>query len=369
MRISCAGLTHHDAPVSVRERYAVTESRLKEFVEKAHCIPGVDELVYLSTCNRAEVYFCGSADGAEVWDALFVGAAADASHGENGRSLPRPIVRAGAECVAHLFRVGAGLESMVMGETEILGQVKAAYAAAGSAGATGAVLNKLFQRAFQAAKHVRSRTAITRGAVSVGSVAVELAERIFGDLRRCRVMILGAGDTSERTARSLLSRGAQSMIVSNRSHDRACALAADLGGRAVRFDGWEEHVPVTDILISSTAAPHAIVQAASLVRAGATRRETPLFVIDLAVPRDVAPEVNDLANVYLYDIDSLQSIAAEALALRKRELGAAERILEEHVCQYMLWMGQRGSGTAHAGRLIRGATPRNTAPHSVSQWQ
>lgn len=347
MKLSCAGISHQTAPVEVRERYSIAPSQTSEALRRMLAHPGVKEAVLLSTCNRVELYMAGGSTAMEVLATVHV-AAGNGSH-EHARGAFYEAH--GADAATHLFRVACGLESMVLGETEILGQVKQAYASAVEAGAAGPVLNRLFQRAFRAAKHARSHTAITRGAVSVGSVAVDLAERIFGELRNCHIMILGAGETSERTARALLSRGARSMIVSNRSAERAAKLAAELGGQAISFDDWGGRLAEVDIVISSTAAPHAIVTKDVLAAPMRRRLDRPLFLIDLAVPRDIEPEVNRIEGVYLYDIDSLQSIAAETLELRKAELGVCVEILDGHVADFIRWMGSHPAvGAANGAR-------------------
>jgi glutamyl-tRNA reductase len=230
---------------------------------------------------------------------------------------------------------------MVIGETEILGQLKDAYAIAKDQGQTGKWLNRLFQSSFAAAKSVRTRTAITRGRVSVGSVAVELAEKIFGDLRDCRVMVLGAGETSERTARSLLGHGVHSLIVANRTYDRAAKLAAELGGEAVTWEQWEERAAAVDIMISSTSAPHYVLTREKLEALLRRRERRALFLIDLAVPRDFEPSVNLLDDVYLYDIDDLQSIAQAHLRERQTEITRSVEILKPHVERYMSWAGRQ----------------------------
>jgi glutamyl-tRNA reductase len=235
------------------------------------------------------------------------------------------------QSLEHLFRVASGLDSMVLGETEILGQLKKAYDVALQAGHTGGRLNKAFQRAFNVAKHIRTETSIQRGSISVGSVAVELAEKIFSDLTQRDVMILGAGDTSEKTARALLSRGARSIIVSNRSHDKAVALAAELGGRAVLFDNWAAEFSRIDIVISSTSAPHYVLDRKKLEPLMKLRRHRPLLLIDIAVPRDIEPEVNFMENVYLYNIDDLQAIADDYLKQRKEEVARCEQIIRQKV--------------------------------------
>ncbi|HTA95131.1 MAG TPA: glutamyl-tRNA reductase, partial [Verrucomicrobiae bacterium] len=231
----------------------------------------------------------------------------------------------------HLFKVASGLDSMVLGETEILGQLKIAYELARKNNFTGSRLNKIFQRAFNVAKHIRTHTSIQRGSVSVASVAVELAEKIFSSLAEREVLVIGAGETSEKVARALLSRGAKSIIVANRSHERAQILAKEFGGRAVQFDDWSAEFEKIDIAISSTSAPHHILDRAKLEPLMCARKNRPLLLIDIAVPRDIDPAVNFLENVYLYNIDDLQSIADDYLELRKEEIVRCEQIIAEKV--------------------------------------
>ena len=216
------------------------------------------------------------------------------------------------------------MDSMVLGETEILGQLKQAYELAFRHGHTGARLNKAFQRAFHVAKHIRTETNIQRGSVSVASVAVELAEKIFSSLSDREVLVIGAGETSEKTARALLSRGARSIIVANRSHDRAVALAGEFGGRAVQFDDWAGEFQKIDIAISSTSAPHHILDRARLEPLMKRASNVRCCLIDIAVPRDIDPEVNFLENVYLYNIDDLQAIADDTLKQRQEEIARCE---------------------------------------------
>jgi glutamyl-tRNA reductase len=218
---------------------------------------------------------------------------------------------------------------MVLGETEILGQLKKAYDLALKAGHTGGRLNKAFQRAFHVAKQIRTETNIQRGSVSVGSVAVELARKIFNELSDRDVLVIGAGDTSEKTARALLSRGARSLVVANRSLDRAQALVAELGGRAVQFEDWAAEFERVDIVISSTSAPHYILDRARLEPLMKLRRHRPLLLIDIAVPRDIEPEVNFMENIYLYNIDDLQAIADGCLRRRQEESARCERLIRE----------------------------------------
>jgi glutamyl-tRNA reductase len=223
---------------------------------------------------------------------------------------------------------------MVVGETEILGQAKRAYESARKSGAAGRFLHRLFQCAFRVAKQVRTQTEITRGPVSVGSVAVDLAQKIFGDLTACKVLLLGAGETSERTARALISRGISDLRVSNRSGERAENLAQLVSARAVPFGQWLEQCREVDILITSTSSSVPLMEKENLAPMLRERLDRPLFIIDIAVPRNVQPEVNQLEGVYLYDIDSLQSIAEQSLVLRRQQMAAAEAIISHHVAEF-----------------------------------
>ena len=342
MNLFCVGISHHTATVDVRERYVRNPD-----VERAlRGTLGCSEALVLSTCNRVEVY--AAADRHVDSHAIARSLAAQTEPLTDDASAFYRFD--GDSCVQHLFRVTSGLDSMVVGETEVLGQTKQAYENARSSGGAGPYLHRLFQRAFRVAKHVRSETEITRGPVSVGSVAVELAGKIFGELRKRKVLILGAGETSERTARALASRGVTDLRVTNRSGDRAQALAAAVGGRAVPFAGWETQCREVDILISSTAADEPLLTREKLAPILHVRWDRPLFIIDIAVPRDVAPEVNEMGGVFLYDIDSLQSIADQSLELRRQQVAAAEEIIRQHVAEFGAWLrgGARSSRRADA---------------------
>src|SRR5437773_1416324 len=327
MNLFCLGLSHHTADVATREQFAgsaTAESILRQ--------TGCAEALLLTTCNRVEVYAVSQKR---------------ISTDEMARCLMRrididphdyapPFYRYEAEkCVQHLFRVASGLDSMVVGESEIFGQAKKAYESARTSGAVGPCLHRLFQRAFRVAKQVRTHTDIARGAVSVGSVAVDLAQRIFGKLSDCKVLMLGAGETSERTARALISRGVRDLRVSNRSTDRAVELAQAVGGRAVSFDEWAPQCREIDILITSTASKTPLLTQEKLAPMLRERLDRPLFIIDIAVPRDVHPGVNELEGVYLYDIDSIRSVAEQSLALRRQQVAVAETIIAEHVADFV----------------------------------
>ncbi|PYK99529.1 MAG: glutamyl-tRNA reductase [Verrucomicrobia bacterium] len=327
MPIVVIGLSHHTSPVEMRERFAFAEAKIPESLQRLRSNGTADEAVILSTCNRVELYaVTANADGStfEALRQFLVD-----SCGYRG-PLNDEIYKLGEpQSVEHLFKVACGLDSMVLGETEILGQLKTAYRLALEHHHTGSRLNKAFQRAFNVAKQIRTETNIQRGSVSVGSVAVELAEKIFSALHDRQVMVLGAGETSEKTARALLSRGARSILVSNRSHDRAEALARELGGRDVHFGEWAVEFERIDIVISSTAAPHYILDRAKLEPVMKLRKNRPLLLIDIAVPRDIEPEVNFLENVYLYNIDDLQAIADDSLKQRRAEIARCEAIIRE----------------------------------------
>jgi glutamyl-tRNA reductase len=332
--IICGGLTFEGVPVELRERVAFRNSQLPEALPQLKSALGLREAVLISTCNRVE-YFGETTRpefAATAWPQFLRG-----FHGVTDDFDAPFFQMRDMLCVEHLFSVASGLKSMVVGETEILGQLKEAYDVARVQGQTGKWMNRLFQSSFAAAKSVRSRTGITRGSVSVGSVAVELAEKIFGDLRGCHAMVIGAGDTSEKTARALLSHGVRSIMVANRTHDRAGALAAELGGEAVRWEDWEERALETDIMISSTSAPHYVLTTEKLEALVKRRGRRPLFLIDLAVPRDFEPAINLIDDVYLYDIDDLQSIAQAHLRERQTEISRSVEILKPHVERYMAW--------------------------------
>jgi glutamyl-tRNA reductase len=323
MPFVCLGLNHRTAPVHVREQFAMAECKLPELLAALRAETCAEEAVILSTCNRVEIYAATENAPTALLNELRAFLVQDREVGDDVFYELN-----GAEAVEHLFKVASGLDSMVLGETEILGQLKAAYQLALEQKATGARLNKSFQKAFNAAKQIRTETNIQRGSVSVANVAVELAGKIFDRLDERTVMVIGAGDTSEKTARALLSRGAQSVIVSNRSPERAEALAAELGGKAVSFENWESEFAAIDIIISSTSAPHYVLDRKKLEPLQRLRQHRPLLLVDIAVPRDIEPEVNFLEDVYLYNIDDLQAIADDYLRLREEEITKCNAIVK-----------------------------------------
>jgi glutamyl-tRNA reductase len=329
MSIVVVGLSHRSAPVELRERFAFAEAQVPGALRELRAAGITTEGVVLSTCNRVEIYaatpLAAETAFAEIRKFLVTHHAYDGALGDELYALPEPL------SLRHLFKVAAGLDSMVIGETEIFGQLKKAYDLAFSHEQTGALLNRAFQRAFNVAKHIRTETNIQRGSVSVMSAAVELAEKIFTSLAEHEVLVIGAGETSEKTARALQSRGVRRITVTNRSPERAAALAAELGARTVPFEQWPDEFERIDIAISSTAAPQHILDRARLEPLMKRRKHRPLLLIDIAVPRDIDPAVNTLDNVYLYNVDDLQGIAEDYLKLRQEEVARCEQIIAEKV--------------------------------------
>jgi glutamyl-tRNA reductase len=333
MSVVVIGLSHRTSPVELRERFAFAEEKIPGALKSLRESGLASEAVIVSTCNRVEIYaaiaLAPETAFAELKKFLITQHAFDGALGDELYFFAEP------HSLHHLFKVASGLDSMVIGETEIFGQLKKAYELAFQHKHTGARLNKAFQRAFNVAKHIRTETNIQRGSVSVMSAAVELAEKIFSSLAEHEVLVIGAGETSEKTARALLSRGARGVIVTNRSPERATALAAELGGRAVPFEQWPDEFEQIDIAISSTAAPHHILDRAKLEPLMKRRKHRPLLLIDIAVPRDIDPVVSELDNVYLYNVDDLQSIADDYLNLRKEEVARCEKIIAGKVAALM----------------------------------
>ena len=333
MNVVVIGLSHRTSPVEVRERFAFAEEKIPAALTTLRASGLASEATILSTCNRVELYaatpLAPETAFAELKKFLV-------QWGRGTVDTPALLgdeiyFHAEPHSLHHLFKVASGLDSMVIGETEVFGQLKAAYELAFTHQHTGTRLNKAFQRAFNVAKHIRTATNIQRGSVSVMSAAVELAEKIFTDLAEHEVLVIGAGETSEKTARALQSRGVKRITVTNRSPERAASLAAELGARTVPFQQWPEEFERIDIAISSTAAPQPILDRATLEPLMRRRRHRPLLLIDIAVPRDIDPAVSNLDNVYLYNVDDLQGIAAEYLKLRQEEVARCEKIIAEKV--------------------------------------
>ncbi len=320
----CLGLNYRTCPVAVREQFSVGKSRLGEACRALRALPEIEECALLSTCNRTEVYYWTyePEEAARMILAHFLGAAAGVQ--AEASCFYR---HEGEEALFHLARVAAGLDSMVVGETEIFGQLKDAYRAALEAGVTGGFSNRTFQRVFSIAKKVRSETAITSGPTSVGAAAVQMAQDILGSLAGAGVLVVGAGEVARTTAQSLRSRGAEGIFVANRSYDRALELASQVGGRVIRFSEWVPYLEQMDIVIVSTAAPVYVVSPALLQEVQGRRRGRPLFFIDLSVPRNVDPACSAVAGVHVYDMDAMEGMAAEARRARAAEIAGGEQLI------------------------------------------
>ncbi len=333
MNLLVIGLNHRTALVEMRERMAFAPGKLGEATCHLLGAAPLHEAAILSTCNRVEVYGLSGTSDAGIAVRRFLH-----DHHQLTTSMDAHLYELrDRDCVQHLWEVACGLDSMVIGETEIFRQIKDAYRAAQQAGATGIALNRLFQKAFAAAKRIRTDTAIARGSTSVGNVAVDLAQKIFRDLAPCAVMVVGTGEMSEATAKALRRRGAGTILVCSRTQARAEALAGQLGGQAISYDEWPTRFPAIDIVISATAAPHPIITREKLVPLMKARGQRPLFLIDIAVPRDVERACGDLESVFLYDIDDLQQIAQQNIAARESEIAAARAMIAEHMAHYVAW--------------------------------
>ncbi len=330
MNFRLIGVNHRSAPVEVRERFAVSESKLPDALRRVTECPGIRGALVLSTCNRFELLAHtenGTADVQNFLGNYFqIDPAAFCKHLYDYRDR---------DAVRHLFRVAASLDSMIVGEPQILGQVKEAYATARAVGAVNSHMDALLTRAFAVAKKVRNETAVGSSAVSVASVAVELAQKIFGSLNGKHVYLVGAGKMSELAARHLLAHGAGSIFVSNRTAERAQLMAQRFSGQAIPFEQLYDSADKADIVITSTGAPHTIFRREHAEKFMARRRNRPMFFIDIAVPRDVDPAVNDVDGVFVYDIDDLQSVVSSHVDERKREALRAEEIIELEVERFM----------------------------------
>lgn len=336
MNIIVVGLSHHTAPLEIREKLAFDANGIERPLRELVAIPDVGEGLIVSTCNRVEVYAVARDIAAGIarikrFLADFHGLPYDGVephlygyHGENA--------------VRHVFRVAASLDSLVVGEPQILGQIKAAYGYAAEYGTSGLILNRFLHKAFSVAKRVRTETRIASSAVSVAFAAVELARKIFDDLSDKTVLLIGAGEMGELAARHFLNGGARGVMVANRTFERAERLAEEFDGRAIRFEDLFDHLHKADIILSTTGAPHHIIAARDLDDVLRRRKRRPMFFIDIAVPRDIDPAVNELENVYLYNTDDLQGVVESNLEQRRREAEKAEEIVSAEIGQFLGWL-------------------------------
>jgi glutamyl-tRNA reductase len=327
MNLILAGVSHKTSPLEVRERFAVSEQRIPEALRRLRAEPEVEEAAIVSTCNRVE-FILQSFEGQDGLEALrrFLESFLGIRYGDYAHCF---YVHRDYEAVRHLFRVASGLDSMVVGEPQVFGQVKQAYNLAQEAGTCGSALEPVFSRVFSVAKRVRTETRVAELPVSVSSAAVELAVKALGDLHDRSVMIIGAGQMGELAARHLAARGASPVLVSNRTHAQAVALAQELNGLAIHFSRIWEGMKSADVVISSTGCPHYIITREDMLRLMPEREGRPLFLIDMAVPRDIDPAVQEVPGCRLVNVDGLQQVASENLRERQKAVDAAERMIGE----------------------------------------
>ena len=333
------GISHKTAPLELRERVAFTEGRAAGMVRELVEAPEVHEAVAISTCNRTELYLVAP-DGVGA-ESLALGVLAREADIRPTELVGHLYSLRAADGAAHLFRVTAGLDSMIIGEAEVQGQVKRAYELALVEGATGPILNRLFRGALAAGKRARSETGISQTGVSVPSVAVELAQRALGDLSSRLVLVVGAGETAELTARALAARGVEPAFIANRRYDRAIGLAQRFGGRAVRFEELPAQMESADIVVASTSSPHHVVEPEALAEVMTAREGRPLLVIDLAVPRDVHPDCRQVDGVSLHDMDDLQALVERNASGREAEARRAESVLRSELARFERWLASQ----------------------------
>ena len=339
MTILTLGLNHNTAPVSIRERVAFPAERLRSALAELVRLPEVEEAAILSTCNRTEVYCgTGNSDMERIIDWI-----AHEQRLKREEFHPYLYAHTDAETIRHIFRVACGLDSMILGEPQILGQMKTAYQVAAEAGTLGKTLNKLFHHTFNAAKKVRTDTAIGSSPVSVAFAAVRLAQRIFDSLKEQTAVLIGAGETIELTARHLHEQGIGEIIIANRTFERAHALATQFNGFAITLPELGKHLAKADILVSSTASQLPILGKGSVESALKARKHKPMFMVDLAVPRDIEPEVGQLSDVYLYTVDDLRNTVEEGIRSRQEAAKQAEEIIDTEVDHFLAWMRAQGA--------------------------
>jgi glutamyl-tRNA reductase len=336
MQVSVTGISHHTTPIALRERFAFATEELAPALERLR----VDfaGAALLSTCNRTELYITSETKlTREAGIAALIRA----------RGLPAPesmpfYYHAGAEAVRHLYRVAAGVDSLVIGESEILGQVREAFSAATAAGSGNPVLARLFHTALRVGRRARSETEIGAHGLSVSSIAVALSRSALGELRRKTVLVVGAGEAGQRAASALAQNGAGRLLVTTRTHGRAEEIAAELSAVALPFDQLSSALAESDVVISCTSASEAVISAEAVKAALASRPKRPIVIVDIAVPRDVAPAVRELPGVHLFDIDDLQATADRNLAARRREVGAVEAIIDAEAKRFQAWLAGQG---------------------------
>lgn len=336
MNIVVVGLSHKTAQVEIREKLAFSPTQMEKPLNALLALDGVTEGVIVSTCNRVEIYI--------TTRDIAGGIARVKRFLADYHNFPLDVLEQhiyalhGEEAIRHVFRVASSLDSMVVGEPQILGQIKTSYGYAAEYRSSGIILNRFLHKAFSVAKRVRTETKIASSAVSVAFAAVELAKKIFNDLSDKTVMLIGAGEMCELAAKHFLNSGVRGLMVTNRTFERAEKLADEFDGKAVRFDELFDQLHKADIILSSTGAPHTIIGAGDLEEVMRRRRQKPMFFIDIAIPRDIDPGVNDVENVYLFTVDDLQEVVASNLQQRKEEANKAENIVNEEIGQFFKWL-------------------------------
>lgn len=336
MNIVIVGLSHKTAPVEIREKVAFSPAAMEQPLKLVIALPSVSEAVIVSTCNRVELYAISrQSDAAIIELKQFL---ADFHDLEPATLTPHLYDLAGTEAILHVLRVASSLDSMMIGEPQILGQIKTAYGYACEYKTVGLILNRFLHKAFSVAKRVRSETAIASNAVSISFAAVELARKIFDSLDNKTVMLIGAGEMCELAAKHFINNGVSKVLVTNRTFSRAEKLAEEFNGTAVSFDNFQEQLHRVDIVLSSTGAPDYVLSAKKLKEVCKERRYKPMFLIDIAVPRDIDPAANKLDSIYLYDVDDLQGVVQANLKERQKEAAKAELIINEEVGQFQNWL-------------------------------
>jgi glutamyl-tRNA reductase len=362
------GVSHKTAPLDLRERLSLTEGRAASALAELTSASGIHEAAAISTCNRTELYLIVS-DPVEA-ESTALGVLTRQAEIRPTELLGHLYSLRGAEATRHLLQVTAGLDSMILGEAEIQGQVKRAYELAMVEGATGPVLNRLFRGALSAGGRAREETGISQKGVSIPSVAVELARRTLGDLSDRRVLVVGAGETAELVARALVARGVNTVFVANRHYDRAIGLAQRFAGSAVRFDELPEQLTSADIVVSATNSPHHIVERDGLEHVMEQRPGQPLLAIDLAVPRDIEPACREIAGVTVHDIDDVQQIVERNTSGREAESLKAERIIDAEVDRFERWLGlQEVVPTISALREHGDEVVRRVLAENEGRWE
>ncbi len=335
MELLVIGLNHHTAPIALRECLAFPEEKLEDALSKAHCLSSVKECMIVSTCNRVEIYTVAEEGENAIEDLKhFLSQYHQVPRNEFEKSL---YIYKGEKAMRHLFRVASSLDSMVLGEPQILGQIKKAYEISQQEKTSGYLLHRLLHRTFHVAKRVRTETKIAVSAVSVSSVAVELAEKIFGSLQKKIVLLIGAGEMCELAAQHLVSAGTEKILVTNRTFERAMTLAQGFHGEALPFEELPHGLKRADIVISATNSPQYLIHHDQIIKMMRDRKQKPIFFIDIADPRDVEPKVGEIENVFLYNIDDLQKVAQENIKDREKEAERAEKIIDEEVTKFIRW--------------------------------